>query len=363
MSAEIRTGEEWSACLKPMFDTVTGKFEKGPYVLKEQKKDSWVTRTREYFDSKLGSWQTAITHTLNRPEARILIYGDSGCLSVEASLPKLLHGNNLMTVTHAEEALRRLGDFVTDHVDGEIPDLGEMDYLRVDYCHNFRLGSALPDYVQTLSKVSFLRHRRTTDGYGGVEWWSNKGRRVRAYDKHKEILEVDEKDVPDARGVLRFEVQLLKGTRFLQRRQKNKHLKLQDVLKPEIAYSCLAETLNKMCVDLRFVSQDAARNILDENFSYRKATRLLGFLRRLDTGTMEDHKRSTSRSAFFSDKQDLKRLGLWPPSAVPTELPGLQLPSLEELLSDQIVLLPKVPLESPAFADCQNSPALPEKVT
>ncbi len=268
-----------------------------------------------------------------------------------------------MTVTHAEEALRRLGDFVTDHVDGEIPDLGEMDYLRVDYCHNFRLGSALPDYVQTLSKVSFLRHRRTTDGYGGVEWWSNKGRRVRAYDKHKEILEVDEKDVPDARGVLRFEVQLLKGTRFLQRRQKNKHLKLQDVLKPEIAYSCLAETLNKMCVDLRFVSQDAARNILDENFSYRKATRLLGFLRRLDTGTMEDHKRSTSRSAFFSDKQDLKRLGLWPPSAVPTELPGLQLPSLEELLSDQIVLLPKVPLESPAFADCQNSPALPEKVT
>src|SRR5258708_28495452 len=101
MSAEIRTGEEWSACLKPMFDTVTGKFEKGPYVPKQHTKDSWVTRTREYFDSKLGSWQTAITHTLNRPEARILIYGDSGCLSVEASLPKLLHGSNLMTVTHA----------------------------------------------------------------------------------------------------------------------------------------------------------------------------------------------------------------------------------------------------------------------
>jgi len=345
-----------------MFDTVTGRFEKGPYVPKEHAKDSWVTRTRDYFDSKLGSRQTTISHALNRPEARILIYGDSGCLNVEASLPKLLHGNNLMAVTQAEEALRRLGDFVTDHVDGEIPDLGEMDYLRVDYCHNFRLGSALPDYVQTLGKVSFLRHRRTTDGYGGVEWWSDKGRRIRAYDKHKEILEVDKKDVPDARGVLRFEIQLLKGTRFLQRRQKNKNLKLQDVLKPEIAYSCLAETLNKMCVDLRFVSQDAARNILDEPFSYRKATRLLGFLRRLDSGSIDDHRKSASRSAFFSDKQDLKRIGLWPPSAVPSELPGLQLPPLEELLSAGIVSTPSDLTESPAFRDCMDSSTRTEKV-
>ncbi len=166
-----------------MFDTVKGKFEKGPYVPREHTKDSWVTRSRDYFDSKLGSRQTAISHTLSRPEARIAIFADSGGLTVEASLPKLLHGNNLMAVTHPEEALRRLGDFVTDHVDGEIPDLGEMDYQRVDYCHNFQLGSALPDYVSTLSKVSFLKHRRTTDGYGGVEWWSNNGRRIRAYDK------------------------------------------------------------------------------------------------------------------------------------------------------------------------------------
>ncbi len=210
--------------------------------------------------------------------------------------------------------------------------------------------------------MSFLKHRRTTDGYGGVEWWSQNGRRIRAYDKYKEILEQDDKDIPEARGTLRFEIQLRKKSGYLQRRQHNKKLTLQDVLKPEIAYCCLVETLNKMCVDLGFVTQDSARNILDEHFSYRKATRLLGILRRLDTGTMDDHRKSTSRSAFFSDKQDLKRLGLWPPSAVPCELPGLQLPPLEELLSDQIVLLPKVPSESPVFADCRDSSVLPEKV-
>jgi hypothetical protein len=316
-----------------MFDTVTGKFEKGPYLPKQQTKDSWETRTRDFFDSKLGSRLTSTSHTLSRPEARIGIFGDSGILTVEASLPKLLHGNNLMTVNDPSEALRRLGDFVSDYVEGDIPDLAEMDYLRVDFCHNFQVGAALPDYVHTLGKVGFLKHRRTTDGHGGVEWWSENGRRIRAYDKHKEILENDEKDLAEARGILRFEIQLRKKSGFLQRRRKNKYLKLQDVLVPEIAYSCLVETLNKMCLDLRFVTQDAARNVLDRHFSYRKATRLLGFLRRLESGTMEDLRKATSRSTFFSDKQDLKALGFWPASAASVELPGLQLPPFEELLS------------------------------
>jgi Phage replication protein CRI len=344
-----------------MFDTVTGKFEKGPYFPKQQSKDSWETRTRDFYDSKLRTRLTSISHTLNRPEARIGIFGDSGILSIEASLPKLLHGNNLMAVIHPEEALRRLGDFVSDYVDGDIPHLGEMDYLRVDYCHNFRLGSALQDYISTLSKVSFLKHRRTTDSYGGVEWWSQNGRRIRAYDKYKEILENDEEEAPEARGILRFEIQLRKKSGFLQRRQKTKNLKLQDVLKPEIAYCCIVETLEKMCYGLRFQTQDAARQILDENFSFRKSTRLLGVLRRLQTESMDDIRRASGRSTFYADKKELKRLGFWPPSTAPLELPGLQLPPLEEILSHHIALTPKPLSESPAFADGLDSSAQAEK--
>jgi hypothetical protein len=319
--------------LKFMFDTVTGKFEKGPYLPREATKNSWETRTRDFFDLKLGSRLTSTSHTLSRPEARIAIYGDRGILTVEASLPKLLHGNNLKTINDPAEALQRLGDFVSENVEGDIPHLAEMEYLRVDYCHNFQVGSALPDYVHTLGKVSFLKHRRTTDGYGGVEWWSDNGRRIRAYDKYKEILEKDKKDIPEARGMLRFEIQLRKKSGFLQRRQRAKDLKLQDVLKPEIAYCCLVETLEKMCLGLGFERQDAARKILDEHFSYRKATRLLGILRRLETETLNDLRRATSRSAFFSDKRDLKRLALWPPSAGSVTLPPLAMPPIETVLS------------------------------
>ena len=331
-----------------MFDTVAGKFEKGPYFPKDESRNSWERRTREYYDTKLGSQQTSTVHTFNRPEARVAIYGDGAILQVEASLPKLLYGNNLATVCDAELPLKRLHEFVSDHVNGEIPELGLMDYLRVDYAYNFHVGKLLADYVSTLSGLSFLKHRRTTDGYGGVEWWSNNGRRIRAYDKYKEILENDKKKVADALGVLRFEIQLRKKSQYLERRLRKKKLTLQDVLRLEIAYCNLVEVLDKMTLSTEFLARDAALSVLDANFSPRKATRYAGLLRRLETGTMETLKHFTSRSTYYDDKRELSRLGLWPPSAGPVSLPALAMPPLEELRSDQIVLLPDSRIESAA---------------
>jgi hypothetical protein len=331
-----------------MFDTVTGKFERGPYVPKPETKDCWETRTRDFYDSKLGSRFTSVSHTLSRQEARIAIYGDGGILTVEASLPKLLYGNNLMAVTDPAEALCRLREFVSTYVGGEIPDLHQMDYLRVDFSHNFQVGSALSDYVHTLSKVSFLKHRRTTDEHGGVEWWSDNGRRVRVYDKYKEILEQNKKAVAQARGILRFEIQLRKKSGFLQRRQHKKKLTLEDVLRPETAYGGLVETLDKMSLALDFQAQDGARNILDAKFAFRKSTRLLGILRRLEAGSMEDLKQVTSRSMYYSDKKDLRALGLWPPSAGPVTLPALELPPLETILSAEAKLCDSLSKEEAA---------------
>ena len=332
--------------LKAMFDTVAGKFEKGPYFPKDESRNSWETRTREFFDAKLGTHQTATSRIFSRPEARIAIFGDGGILRLEASLPKLLHGNNLTSVCNPEQPLKRLHEFAADHVNGEIPELSGMDYLRVDYCHNFRVGAALPDYVSTLSEVSFLKHRRTTDGHGGVEWWSENGRRIRAYDKFKEIVENDKKAIEEARGVLRFEIQLRKKSGFLQRRlhpvknsaplprrRENIKLTLQDVLKPEVAYCLLVETLNRMCLDLSFQAQDAARQILDGSFRFSKSNRLLGLVRRFETESMDDIRRRAGRSTFYSDKKELRGLGLWPPSAGTVSLPALAMPPLEDILS------------------------------
>jgi len=325
--------------------------ENGPYCPKDASRNSWEGRMRDYFDDTDNCRKTSVSQTLNRPEARILIYGDGGGIRIESSLPKLLYGNNLSTVSNAQPALKRLREFTLDYVSGDLPDLYEMRYTRVDYCHNFALGDLLPDYASTLGKVCYLANRRTTNGSGGVEWW-NGGRRVRVYDKYREILEREKKAVPLVKGTLRFEHQIRKESGLLERRlKKAESLKFSDVLQPAVAYRSLEETLNKMCLDTVYLARDPARNALDSAFAYQKATRLLGVIDRLMTGTIEEIKLLSSRSTFYADKRELKRLGLWPPSAVSVDLPGLRLPPLEQLLSDHIVLLPK----SPTFIDCADS--------
>jgi hypothetical protein len=318
--------------LMKMFDTVAAKIEKGPYAPKDASRNRWETRTRQFFDAKLGVPITSTVHSLGLPQVRIAIMGDGGLLRFESSLPKFVYGNNLATVIDAATPLKALHACVADYVDGEIPAFEDADYTRVDYCHNFAVGRALPDYIATLSSVRFLKHHRTTDDHGAVEWWNDgRGRMIRAYDKHKEILDVDKRDIPEALGTLRFEIQLRKKSQFLQRRLLKKNLTLGDVLQPSVAYACLVETINKMCLDVRFATCDAARDILDANFSNRKATRLLGILRRFESENMELLRTKTARSTYYADKRDLRVLGLWPPSAGRADLPGLSMPTLEEM--------------------------------
>ena len=251
-----------------MFDTVAGKWERGPYTPKDESRNLWETRTRTFLDYKAKVRVTTVSHRLREPEARIAILGDGGLLWVEASLPKLLYGNNIRAVSDPLPAMKLLREFVMDHVDGDVRPIDEMDCLRVDFCHNFQVGASLPDYVDTLRHISFLQSRFTYNEYGGIEWRGTNGRTVRIYDKYREILEKDEKDLPEARGILRFEVQIRKSSKYLQYRLGTTTLRMADVLNPVLAYRCLVETLDKMALQSRFVRRDAAKTILDAHYSY-----------------------------------------------------------------------------------------------
>jgi hypothetical protein len=72
--------------------------------------------------------------------------------------------------------------------------LGEPDFQIDDSCHNFAVGPAIPDYIATLGHVKFLKHQRVTDEFGAVEYCNEGGgRRIRLYDKFKQIQAHDEK--------------------------------------------------------------------------------------------------------------------------------------------------------------------------
>jgi hypothetical protein len=112
---------------------------------KDESRFCWETRTREFYDVKTKTRITTVAHTLNRPEARIAILGDGGLLRVEASLPKLVYGNNVSTICEPRPAVELLREFVLDHVTGNVRPVEEMECLRVDFCHNFNVGAALRD--------------------------------------------------------------------------------------------------------------------------------------------------------------------------------------------------------------------------
>jgi hypothetical protein len=48
--------------------------------------------------------------------------------------------------------------------------LAEPDFQIDDFCHNFAVGPAIPDYVATFGHVKFLKHQRVTDEFGAVEY-------------------------------------------------------------------------------------------------------------------------------------------------------------------------------------------------
>jgi len=173
-----------------------------------------------------------------------------------------------------QRSIKRLREFTLDYVSGDLPDLDDMRYTRVDYCHNFALGDLLADYVATLSRVCYLTHRRTTNGSGGVEWW-NGGRRVRVYDKHREILEKEKKAVPIAKGTLRLEHQIRKQSGLLERQLKDR---VSHVFECPDPYACLQEPG-------RNTAQDVSRHSFSDERRRQKRSRFGIFLSKGDAVT------------------------------------------------------------------------------
>src|SRR5260370_33611518 len=136
-----------------MFDTVAGILENGPYCPKDASRNSWEGMRRDYFDDADNCRKTSVCQTLNRPEARIMIYGDGGGIRIGSSLPKLLSGNNLSSVSNAQPALKRLRWFPLGYASGDLRDLDQRRYTRVRHCHHYAFAHSLPDSVSTLAQA------------------------------------------------------------------------------------------------------------------------------------------------------------------------------------------------------------------
>lgn len=131
---------------------------------------------------------------------RVTYYPNEQRLLCEVSLPKFFRGDNVKPLSASEvgEALDRLTVWLRERF-GRVPDIRKWSTRRVDYAANWTVGNLLDTYLESLGNLSLARYERRRYS-SGVRWQSG-SRHVTLYDKFKESGN------PQAKGVLRFEVQ------------------------------------------------------------------------------------------------------------------------------------------------------------
>lgn len=133
----------------------------------------------------------------------------SSILIIEASIPKLLYGENISIVKQND-----IGNFFAI-VEQELSEMfgvkinpTEWNVLRIDVCWNFQVGRQITDYIKKLSQQQLPK--MTTSVINQVEtvMFHNKSRKIIFYDKEKESRA--KRNMPDvverAKGVLRLEI-------------------------------------------------------------------------------------------------------------------------------------------------------------
>lgn len=131
-------------------------------------------------------------------------YNGFPMLTLETSLPKLVHGNNYQMIESIEEAIKIANAKLAKVRDIPMLDIAEGILIRLDICYNHQVGDAVDDYIKALSNLDYPHRRTKAHRYEGVEYRA-KHKVTKFYNKENETGKVE------ARGILRHETTMLKG--------------------------------------------------------------------------------------------------------------------------------------------------------
>ncbi len=253
----------------------------------------------------------------------------SGRISVGVSLPKLLYGQNvsLLAPSDVPAALDGLSNRITDAVQAPIPWCGDWTIQgRSDVAYSWQAGALVPEYLDAFSQIALPYH--WLDRAGSSVYWKNDRRWVRFYDKFRES------GIPEASGILRFEIQMNRAREELGDRGM-KSDKASDLINWPTARAVLDRYLGKLGVDdLKIDDEDQTFSKLVKAFGLAKGTRLHGYLvakRRYgrDGLLSRGHNRATDTEWMRRNAADLKKAGISIAVTAGEALPPLILPGDE----------------------------------
>jgi hypothetical protein len=294
----------------------------------------WEYREEKKMDEKLKVPIETRTCFLNDALARLWIRNDRN-LTVEASLPKVVYGNNFQLLSDPTAAIARLDEFIRDYVRHVKDTTFSFPYVRVDYCHNFNVGREnIPHYIKAFSKLTLFRKKTLHNDEETISWQSN-GRMIRAYNKEKELYASKCPEYESARGFLRVEVEIRRRSQVLNRflnRQGKTSLALRDALDPDVACEMLKRHVERLRLDVPITSPEKALAILTRHLKGPRATQLYGFYQIINSYGIAKARQTLSSSTYYHLRKQLIDVGLWLACPEAEHLPPLVLPKKEELL-------------------------------
>ena len=190
-----------------MLDTIRVKYNLSP--TKEQL-SHWQRRTRtSRMGVELESYVYNPTITPDEVSVRYtyfpISYNEEPMLTLEVSLPKLIHGNNHQMIGSIEGTVQ-MGNLILELVPHAPKlDLAEGVLIRLDLCYNHQVGDLVDDYVKAIGYLDYPHRRTKYHRYEGAEFRS-KHKTTKFYNKQQES------GLPDAAGILRQELTILRGS-------------------------------------------------------------------------------------------------------------------------------------------------------
>lgn len=241
-----------------MLDTVRLKYPISPT---EEQLKNWQRRTRT---NSSGAEVESYVYNPVITEDEVMVkytyypagYNMEPILTMEVSLPKLIHGNNHQMIGSIDGTIKMGNEILKLVNSAPILDLAEGVLIRLDFCYNHQVGELVDDYVRAIGNLDYPHRRTKYHRYEGAEFRA-KHKTTKFYNK-----EVESKN-PYAHGILRQELTILKGSNVAKVLEK-KNPTLLDI-DNEIAEAHLnADLTNLRLLDNSIANADTALKTLCE---------------------------------------------------------------------------------------------------
>ena len=255
-----------------MLDTIRVKY---PIAPRPEQLEYWTRRTsttRAGAEKEMYTYNPKITNdeVMLKYTYYPIAYDSNPLLTLEVSLPKMIHGNNFQMIDGIEESIETANKLLSNIPHAPILDLAEGLLIRVDMCYNHQVGNAVDDYIKAIGNLDYPHRRTKFHRYEGAEFRS-KHKTTKFYDKQTEA------GTPDAYGILRQETTILRG-KNVQKLLDSKTPRLEDIT-PALVKEYLEDDLAKLrLLDNVIANKDTALKMLCEKHGSEAGIYYFGIL-------------------------------------------------------------------------------------